>query len=172
MPLTRPCRDFIGNKYFSVYIFKCEPPECSRVLLSKKNYRPHFKRGGLDVWPAHKVAENGQISWNHTRKKTSMGTSHHKLTYKSEKTLRCFTPTPTSQLKNITTQQTYNQQTTNTPRHFIWDTGNIKRLESFQNTALKRYTKSPWFVRNTIINPGTKISPLKTDIARFINKYI
>ncbi len=46
----------------------------------------------------------------------------------------------------------------------IWGTANTKRLETFQNVMLRRCTKSPWFVRNTIINTGTKIPPLKTHI--------
>lgn len=43
----------------------------------------------------------------------------------------------------------------------VWATGNTKRLETFQNASLRRFTKSPWFVRNNIINSDTNIPPLK-----------
>lgn len=46
----------------------------------------------------------------------------------------------------------------------IWATGNTKSLETLQNVLLRRFTKSPWFVRNSIINSDTKIPPLKKHI--------
>lgn len=65
--------------------------------------------------------------------------------------------------QNANTQQTHHLQTAYMPvisyASPIWATGNTKRLESFQNAVHRRYTKSPRFVRITIITSDTKMPP-------------